>query len=291
MWDGNDQSINTNAFGDGVLDISDLYVTFRRSLDPSLVWFKRYWTNGQFVAVTTPNLAFNTNGPQPLALSKATSAATAANGSTPDYTQSFIDFSAGDAVVAANQTIQIPISAQIFGSYPLRVLGLNLTVVPLDGSPAITQPVTFTPAAGLGSPTITMSKDAANYSGAWLDSTISGLTSNAILGTLTVTIPSSATSLSAYAVHFDKVSGSPNGLAVFPKQTLTGLITLSSRTNSYYNDGIPDSWRLRWFGTIYNSLSVSNADALIRRIPRHTRALTRKLRFPPVRRSPSTGRR
>jgi hypothetical protein len=36
---------------------------------------------------------------------------------------------------------------------------------------------------------------------------------------------------------------------------------LSSRTNSYYNDGIPDSWRLRYFGTIYNYLSVSNADA------------------------------
>jgi hypothetical protein len=78
---------------------------------------------------------------------------------------------------------------------------------------------------------------------------------------LTVTIPTNATSSSAYAVHFDHASASPNGLASFPKQTLTGLITLSSRTNSYYNDGIPDSWRLRYFGTIYNYLSVSNADA------------------------------
>jgi hypothetical protein len=39
---------------------------------------------------------------------------------------------------------------------------------------------------------------------------------------------------------------------------LTGLITLSDRSSSHYNnDGIPDSWRLRWFGTIYNLLSVS----------------------------------
>jgi hypothetical protein len=40
---------------------------------------------------------------------------------------------------------------------------------------------------------------------------------------------------------------------------MTGLITLSSRTNSSYGDGIPDSWRLRWFGTVYNLLSASNA--------------------------------
>ena len=255
MWDGNDLTINTNAFGDGWLDINDLYVTFRRSLDPSLTWYIRYWTNNQFVAVTTPNLAYNSNSPH-LSSHAAVSAKVS---STNDYRQSTINFSAGDAVVTANQTIQIPINAQIFGSYPLRVLGLSLTVVPLDGSPDITTPVTFTPAAGLGSPTIESPKGAASYAAAWLNSSISGLTGNAQIGTLTVTIPASATSLSAYAVHFNKASGSPNGLAVFPKQTLTGLVTLSSRTGSGYSDGIPDSWRLRWFGTTNNILSRSNA--------------------------------
>ena len=28
------------------LDVCDVYVTFRRSLDPSLTWFRRFWTNG-----------------------------------------------------------------------------------------------------------------------------------------------------------------------------------------------------------------------------------------------------
>jgi len=86
-----------------------------------------------------------------------------------------------------------------------------------------------------------------------------GVTGNAVIGTLTINISTNATSSSSYAIHFDNASGSPNGLASFPKQTLTGLITLSSRTNSTYGDGIPDSWRLRWFGTINNYLSVSNA--------------------------------
>jgi hypothetical protein len=76
---------------------------------------------------------------------------------------------------------------------------------------------------------------------------------------LTVTLPAGATANSAYDVHFDHASASPNGLASFPNQTLTGLITLSSRKSSSYGDGIPDSWRLRWFGTVNNALSVSNA--------------------------------
>jgi hypothetical protein len=32
---------------------------------------------------------------------------------------------------------------------------------------------------------------------------------------------------------------------------------LSSRANSSYGDGIPDTWRLRWFGTINNWLSAA----------------------------------
>ena len=137
---------------------------------------------------------------------------------------------------------------------------LNISVVPLDGSPALTTPVQFTQTATvLGTPYATDSHGNGNYSAAWLNSTNAGLTGSTIIGTLTVTIPTNATSTSAYAVHFDHASGSPNGIASFPKHTLTGLITLSSRANSYYNDGIPDSWRLRWFGTIYNLLSVSNA--------------------------------
>ena len=266
MYDGNDLSINTNAFGDGVLDVSDVYVTLRRSLDPSLWWWQRYWTNGQFVAVTTPNLAFNSNTPS-LYMSKLTaSAASKSAGKTTPFQQPSVSFSAGDALAAKGQTIQIPINANIFGNYPLRILGLNITIHPLDGSPALTQSVQFVPAAGLGQPQIFASKSAANYSAAWyptgpIDSSTPGLTDNVNLGTLTVRIPANATSLSAYAIHFDHASASPNGIISFPRKTLTGLITLSSRTNSSYSDGVPDSWRLRYFFTTNNLLSQASADA------------------------------
>ena len=54
LFDGNDTNINQIAFGDGVLDVCDVYVTYRRSLDTnSLVWFQRFWTNGVRVAVAS----------------------------------------------------------------------------------------------------------------------------------------------------------------------------------------------------------------------------------------------
>ena len=108
---------------------------------------------------------------------------------------------------------------------------------------------------------MTSSTGNGNYAATWLNSTIAGLTGTATLGTLTVTVPANAPSSAAYAIHFDHASASPNGIASFPKQTLTGLILLSDRSSSIYNDGIPDSWRLRYFGTVNNILSQAAADA------------------------------
>jgi hypothetical protein len=252
LFNGDDSTINQIAFGDGVLDVCDVYVTFRRSEDSSLVWYERFWTNGVRVAQTVPNVV-----PQlktaPVAQAKLQSAASATAASP------LVNFAAGDFIGTAGEEVQIPITANIFGNYPLRLLMLNLNVVPLDGSPPLTVPVDFEPNPDLGDPYTAMSQGTNNYAAVWLDNTIDGLTGNANLGTLSVTIPTNATSSSAYAIHFDHASASPNGIASFPKQTLTGVITLSSRTNSSYNDGIPDLWRLRWFGTVDNLLSVSNA--------------------------------
>jgi hypothetical protein len=257
LFNGDDTTINQIAFGDGKLDVCDVYITYRRALDPSLNWFGRFWTNGERVAEIVPNVTAQTlQNPsvtaqlvpsiQPLASSISTA---------PPQ----VNFSAGDIQGSAGQTVQVPIYASIHGNYPLRVLMLNLTVTPLDGSPALAAVVQFTPNAALGAPYTTDSVGNGNYSAVWLNSSIAGLTGNSTVGTLTVTIPATASATAAYAVHFDHASASPNGLASFPEKTLTGLITLASRTNSSYGDGIPDSWRLRWFGTVNNYLSLSNA--------------------------------
>ena len=246
LFDGNDQTINQLAFGDGVLDVCDVYVTFRRSLDPSLVWFQRFWTNGVRAAEAVGNPPAPVQGGQPLAtLSPLPS----------------VQFSASDFQAGPGQTVQIPITAQIAGKYPLRVLMLNLTVNPLDGSPALTTPVHFSPNPALGQPTLGLSRGYGNFAGSWLNSTISGLNGTAVLGTLTVQIPATASPTAAYAVHFDHASASPNGLAAFARTAKTGLITTGDRSTSSFNDGIPDAWRLRYFGSIYNLLSQATADA------------------------------
>ena len=259
LFDGNDTNINQIAFGDGVLDVCDVYVTFRRSLDTnSLVWFQRFWTNGVRVAAANYAPAIEPAGSSSGG-GKVQPALSFSSGSAAITNKPAINFTAGDFQGAAGQQVSIPVTASVFGPYPLRVAMLNISVVPLDGSPALTTPISFSPGAALGTPYMTDSVGPNNYAAAWLNSSIAGISNNATIGTLTITIPANATSLSAYAVHFDHASGSPNGLASLPKTTFTGLITLSSRNTSSYNDSIPDSWRLRWFGTIYNLLSVSNA--------------------------------
>lgn len=247
LFNGDDTDINSIAFGDGVLDVSDIYVTFRRSLDPSLQWFRRFWTNGVRVAQTYPNQA-----PTPIPLPPPLN---------PNAVAPEVKFTAGDGVVAAGQTVYIPISAQIRGDYPLRLLALGLTVEPLDGSPTITSQVQFIPNNALGSPSVSSPRGAANYSAVWLNNAISGLTGEVQLGLLQVTLPANCPSNAAYAVHFDHASGSPNGLASFPRSVGTGLITLRDRSASSWNDGISDSWRLRYFGTLNNILAQGEADA------------------------------
>ena len=255
LFGGDYTTMNQIAFGDGVLDVCDVFVTFMRSEDPALTWYRRFWTNGARVAITQVNPPSAVPMSSPMGGSGAKPAAN--NNSIINQPQ--VNFAAGDSITSAGQTLQIPITANIFGIYPLRMLMLNLSVVPLDGSPALTSAVQFSPASALGTPWRTDSHGNGNYAAAWLPTNgPAGLTGNTTLGTLTVTVPANATAMSAYAIHFDHASASPNGVGSFPKQALTGLITLSSRNNSSYGDGIPDLWRLRWFGTTNDSLSVSN---------------------------------
>jgi hypothetical protein len=81
-----------------------------------------------------------------------------------------------------------------------------------------------------------------------------------VIGTLTVTLPPNVTTNSAYLVHFNHFSASPNGIALFNATVQDGLITVGNRSGSSWGDGIPDSWRLLYFGTVSNGLSAAEAD-------------------------------
>ncbi len=243
LFDGNDSMINYIGFGDGKLDVCDIYVTFRRSLDPSLARFRRFWTNGVRGAEMMSGVA-----PAPLAAPALSRTA-------------FVSFSSADASASAGQMVQIPVKGSIAGTDPVRSLALSLSVEPLEGAPALTAPVQFSANPALGAPALTSSRTKGEYAATWLNNNTSGLTGDATLGTLTIQIPAGASSSAAYAVRFQHASASPNGLASFPKRTKTGLVTLADRSGSSWNDGISDAWRLRYFGSINNLLSAATADA------------------------------
>lgn len=260
--DGGDSLINNNLFGDGIIDVTDVYVTFRRSLDPSLNWVFRYWTNG-VRAVTTTNNVFPqgaATAAQRVTMSSAVlppeAAAIMQSTETPSAR-----FVADDFVAEPGQTVAVPVRAFVRGKYPLRTVLLNVTVRGLDGSPALEEAIRFVPSAGLGDPTMKVSNSASHLGLTWLDSSVSGVWGTNILGTLLVTIPSSATAQSAYKVELTHLSASPNGLGVIPSQSQDGVLTLGDRSGSSLKDTIPDTWRLRYFGTAHNLLSAADADA------------------------------
>lgn len=257
LFDGNDTDINRIVFGDGQLDVTDVYVTFRRSLDSSLNWYQRFWTNGvRGVLRATNQLPGASQSPLPAASPRPEMGGQSASGESPA-----VQFMAGDAIASAGQTIQVPIIARVRGDYPLRMLMLNLTVQPLDGSPVLEQTIQFTQLAALGTPWTVSSAGPQNYSAVWINRNATGLAGSNIIGMLTLKLPAGASASAAYAIRFDHASGSPNGLASFPKSLRTGLVALSDRSGSSWGDGISDAWRLRYFGTLNNVLSAAPADA------------------------------
>lgn len=259
---GDDTVINSIGFGDGTLDVADIFVTFRRSLDASLTNFFRFRSNGFHYAFVGSNSFRGVSG-QSLA---SGGPAGTRGGLAPQELSTPTDapavtFSTGELIGGAGQTLNIPVTARISGSLPLRVLMLNLSVVALEGSPAITTPVQFIPSGTLGSPGLTQSRSPGNYAAAWLNNTIGGLSGDAAVGTLVVTLPAGAGPNAAYAVRFDHASASPTGVGTVPARREAGLITTRARTASSWGDSIPDSWRLKHFGALNNLLSAPEADA------------------------------
>ena len=258
---GSETNINFIAFGDGTLDVADLFVTFRRSLDASLTNFMRFRSNGVQYAFASSNSFRGLVGqsvagaPAPAPRSGRSAQALGILG---DPTS--VVFTAGESVAGAGQTLKIPITARVTGVTPLRVLALNLNVVPLEGSPALTVPVQFVPDPAVGTPSMSEAHGSA-FGAAWLNNAVAGLSGDAAVGTLIITLPAGADANAAYAVRFDHASASPAGIGTVPARVEAGLITTRARTASSWNDGIPDAWRLKHFGTLSNLLSAASADA------------------------------
>jgi len=263
--DGDDKLINSVATGDGQLNVDDVFVTFRRSLDPGLTWYVRYWTNGTRVAAVSTVFGITNHFRSDLGLqtSQPTRHLSLASANAPAQLASAppsVAFASGPVQGAGGQAVVVPIQAQITGGFPVRVLMMNLEVTPQDGAPPLTQPVQFVPVADLGQPTLTSSQDPGNYAAAWLDNTVPGVYGANLIGTLRVTLPDNAGTNGRYKIQFVHLSASPNGVALFPRPEQTSLVPQGDPDASSWGDGIPDSWRLEYFGTLADPNSAASAD-------------------------------
>jgi sugar lactone lactonase YvrE len=255
-YTASDSAVDVITNGDGIINVDDVYVTLRRSLDPGLINYSRYWSGSNWVpTVYTNRVQSSVKSPSSKSFS-STPLAMGVVASTPQY----VTVAADQVQTGGSLTAQVPIRVLAAATLPVRVFMLNVEIEPLDGSPAITTAATFSAVTNLGSPYATVSQSVNNFAAAWLDSTVVGVSGTNIIGTLTITLPSSVTANSAYLVHFDHFSASPNGLALFHSTIQDGLITVGNRTGSSWHDGIPDTWRLLNFGTVSNVLSAANAD-------------------------------
>jgi hypothetical protein len=260
IYDGNDVQINQITHGDDELDIADVFVTFRRSLDPSLKHYARYWRDGNLVAEEVPN-RFRGDANLPATEWVVPEETTPQSSELADH-DPFVRIYARDTIAGEpGQTLYVPIRAEVAGTYPLRVLMFNLNVLALEDSPGLTKAVEFIPDPALGEPGMTTSEGAANYAAAWLNPGVSGLIGRTELGVLVVKLPEHASEEAVYRINFEHFSGSNNGLAVFPQQVGDGLVAFKDHSDSVWQDGIPDSWRLRHFGSLSNHLSHRKADA------------------------------
>ncbi len=245
--------------GDGNLNLDDVFVTFRRGLDPTLKWYARYWpvpanVLGEREVIEVPNRLAGGAGSHAVLVNQKTKSAG-------PVVRPPLAVSVDDALTTADSTLQLPIRLQLDAAYSLRTLLMNVTVENLDGSPAVVDGVQIQMAPTFGTPDIGYSRGGNNLAGAWLDNQILGITGNSVLAILSVHIPAGAGTRAAYRVHFDHFSGSPNGYGLFDSRAHSGLILLSDRSASTWSDGIADAWRLRYFGSIYAADSAVAADA------------------------------
>jgi hypothetical protein len=253
FFSSSDAAIDLITNGDGFIDVSDVYVTLRRSLDPTLVNYSRYWSGVNWVPTVYP---YSVQEPAIKKSSPSSPSPVKLGLSGPQY----VTVAADQVQAGGNLTVQVPIRVLAAAALPVRVFMFNAVIEPLDGSPAITTAVSFSAVTNLGSPYKTASQAFNSYGAAWLNSSVTGVSGTSVIGTLSVTLPPNVTANSAYRVHFTHFSASPNGLASFHTTVQDGLITVGNRTGSSWGDGIPDTWRLLYFGTIYNILSAADAD-------------------------------
>lgn len=250
--------VNSVAFGDGALSMSDLYVSFRRAVDPGLTNYMRFWSNGVRQSVAVANLFRGLPASEAEIIKPKTAALTAdpaLEAEAPSAT-----FDAGEVHGRAGEALQIPISLRITGARPVRSLMIRVSVRSLDGAAKLAETPSFTPNQIIGAPTFG-GPTANGFAGAWFDLAAALPAGNYELGRLQIAIPAGTRVDAVYGIDIETAEASPNGITPLPTTIDDGLVIMEGRVLTAWSDEIPNAWRIQYFGSLMNMLSAPDADA------------------------------
>lgn len=252
--DGNDLVINEIGYGDGTLDIADLFVAFRRAVDPSLVWYERFWTNGTRTARPRANEFRGESELFPASRNMTRQNADTPNGDPFKFTVQVMG-----AKATAGTLLQIPVYASISGGVPIRTLLMRIGVRTIDGGVPLAGNISFLPANNLG-PASVQNASPEGYAAAWIDQSRTYLAGNSLMGLLQIPIPVNASTSSAYEVKVESISGSPNGLFVLPSEVIPGVVIMRDRLSTPVTQEPSADWRTLYFGSAENPAGAPDAD-------------------------------
>jgi hypothetical protein len=262
-FDGSDAIINQIGFGDSSreftgkeLDVADVFIAFRRGLDPSLNWYARYWSNGVRHAVVVPNVF---RGAASLRRQSVVAHPPERDPVIQTTESPGLKLSIGSAVGVPGQTVILPVVADISGGYPLRALAFSAVLETIEGE-ALPGKLQFN-SAELGHATLLFNDQAGRVGGTWLNTDTDGvLGRKRVVGSVIFQIPENASARSIFRARLERVSGSPNGVSLFPVTVAGGIVSMENRPASAWNDGIPDSWRARHFNSTADPRSHATLD-------------------------------
>jgi hypothetical protein len=249
--------INSIAFGDGVLNLADLYVTFRRSLDPSLSNYVRFHTNGLLRAVPITNSFRGT------AAAAGVSSIASVNTKKPafDLAQASQPITARLALDSQQgrpgETIHVPLRLEVSG--PMVARSILFRVVATGLSTIAPNSITFTPSLTLGAPSFSGSVSSNAYYAGWFER-LSFAAGSFQLGTVDLKIPDNANADTAVELTLERAEVSA-GLTTFATTTQNAFVVMLNRAPAPWADSIPDDWRVKFFGSLMDIASAPNNDA------------------------------
>jgi hypothetical protein len=242
--------------GDGQLRYQDWNEVLLRSvaLDPTN-WV-RSWTNGGYLVGTPYVNGLGLPG-NPVFTPKAVQSA-------PPGLVWFCPASIGAGTMTdalPGSTCSVPVYANVRTNYSLSGLQFRAVVSPNGDAPPVGA-VTFTQAASMPAPILLSGLSANDVPAAWeLGSFASPLVKSNYLGVISFQVPSNALAGQSYAVHFLGVdASSADNSTAYAMESFPGFVWVGSKalqTPSITSD----EWKIRFFGSLTNSLAGDNVDA------------------------------